>query len=35
MPKICSQRKLRNMAKNNKKFEGKLEEISDFPLFFL
>jgi hypothetical protein len=34
MPKICSQRKLRNMAKNNKEIEGKLKYISDFPLFF-
>lgn len=35
MPKICLQRKLRNMAKNNKKIEGKLEEILIFLCFFI
>jgi hypothetical protein len=34
MPKICSQRKLRNIVRMIKMFKGKLENISDFPLFF-
>lgn len=34
MLKICSQRKLRNIVRMIKMFKGKLENISDFPLFF-
>jgi hypothetical protein len=34
MPKICLQRKLRNIVRLIKMFKGKLEHISDFPLFF-